>query len=109
MTKNRNNLIQGQKVKVTALSLISSTVIGMIAALAPILTLAFYNGFYTTPMPGSSGSISFQIFIALFLTVIVTGYGLNQTVGGSLRTVFLSLISFTSSYLLLSQLLLTLL
>ncbi len=108
MTKNRKNLISSQKVKVLVLSFVSSVVIGMIAAIAPLLTLAFYQGlwFSTEIFPSS---LSFYILIASFLTVIVTGYSFNQTVGGSLRTLSLNLVAFGSIYILISNLLLLLL
>jgi hypothetical protein len=107
MTKNRKNLVSGQRVKVTALSLVSSIVIGMIAALAPILTLAFAEGFFSGPEISFSIPYSIFIFLALFLTVIITGYRLSQTVGGSRRNVLISILAFSSTFVLMNQLLLT--
>ncbi len=109
MTKNRRNLISGQRVKVVALSIVSSIVIGMIAALAPLLTLAFYQGIWTESLTTFSLSLSIQILIAALLTVIVTGYRLTQTVTGSPRTIIFSIIAFGSTYILANHLLLTLL
>ena len=108
MVKNRKNLINSQKVKVFALSFVSSVVIGLIAAIAPLLTLAFYQGVWVNteifpPM------LSSYILITSFLTVFVTGYRLNQTVSGSLSTISINLIAFGSTYILVSHLLLTLL
>lgn len=103
--KNRQNLINSQKMKVISLTIVSSIVIGMIAALAPLLTYAFYYGDILNPAPLNPGSPSLQIFIALFITVIITGYRLTQTVGGTLRTVLMSITSFGSTYLLMTQLL----
>ncbi len=108
MTKNRKNLVSSQKVKVFALSFVSSVVIGMIAAIAPLLTLAFFQGLWINP-DISSSPLSLYIVIASFLTVIVTGYQLNQTVGGSLRTLSINIIAFGSTYILISRLLLALL
>lgn len=93
--------------KVTALSLVSSVVIGMIAALAPILTLAFVEGFFSNPEISYSISFSFSILLALFLTVVITGYRLSQTVGGARRTVLLSILMFTTTYILVNRLLMT--
>lgn len=107
ITKNRKNLVSGQRVKVTALSIVSSVVIGMIAALAPILTLAFIGGFFSSPETGYSISFSFSILSALILTVIITGYRLSQTVGGVRHTVLLSIFAFTSTYILINHLLMS--
>ena len=108
MTKNRENLIKSQKVKVMALSLVSSIVIGMIAALAPILTFAFYEGLFSSSVLVYPTMIAIQFFLASLLTVIVTGYRLNQTVGGSLRIVLLCLVSFGCTYILVTHLLMNL-
>jgi hypothetical protein len=108
MTKNRRNLVNSQKMKVFALSYVSSVVIGLIAAIAPLLTLAFYQGFWVN-MESSPPSFSHYILIASFLTVLVTGYRLNQTVSGSLKTLSINLITFGSTYILISHLLLALL
>jgi hypothetical protein len=108
MTKNRQNLVNSQKVKVFALSYVSSVVIGLIAAIAPLLTLAFYQGFWVN-LESSPPTFSYYILIASFLTVLVTGYRLNQTVSGSLRTLSINLITFGSTYILVSHLLLALL
>ena len=108
MTKNRENLIKSQKVKVMALSLVSSIVIGMIAALAPILTFAFYEGLFSSSVLVYPTTIAIQFFLASLLTVIVTGYRLNQTVGGSLRIVLLCLVSFGCTYILVAHLLMNL-
>ena len=105
ISKNRKNLVSGQRVKVKALSIVSSVVIGMIAALAPILTLAFVEGFLSSPEISYSSSFSFSILLALFLTVVITGYRLSQTVGGVRHTVFLSMFAFTSTYILINHLL----
>jgi hypothetical protein len=107
ITKNRKNLVSGQRVKVTALSIVSSVVIGMIAALAPILTLAFVEGFLSSPEIGYSSSFSLSILLALFLTIIITGYRLSQTVGGVRHSVLLSTFAFTSTYILINHLLMT--
>ncbi len=106
--KNRQNLINSQKMKVISLAIVSSIVIGMIAALAPLLTHAFYYGDISNPAPLNPSSPSLQIFIALFITVIITGYRLTQTVGGTLRTVLMAITSFGSTYLLMTQLLMIL-
>ena len=108
MAKNRENLVKSQKVKVMALSLVSSVVIGMIAALAPLLSFAFYEGLFSSAVLVYPITIAVQIFLASLLTVIVTGYRLNQTVSGSLRIVILCLISFGCTYVLVAHLLMTL-
>jgi hypothetical protein len=108
MTKNRKNLVSSQRVKVFALSFVSSIVIGMIAAISPLLTLAFYQGVWVSTETYPS-SLSFYIVVASFLTVIVTGFRLNQTVGGSSRTLSINLVAFGCTYILISQLLLSLL
>lgn len=108
MTKNRRNLINSQKVKVFALSFVSSIVIGLIAAIAPLLTLAFYQSLWTASII-LHPSLSFYILIASFLTVVVTGYNLNQTVNGPMRILSINLVSFGAIYILVSHLLLTLL
>lgn len=108
MTKNRENLIKSQKVKVMALSLVSSIVIGMIAALAPILTFAFYDELFSRSVLIYPTTIAIQIFLTSLLTVIVTGYRLNQTVGGSLRIALLCLVSFGCTYVLVAHLLMIL-
>jgi hypothetical protein len=108
ITKNRENLVKSQKVKVMALSLVSSIVIGMIAALAPILTFAFYEGLFSNTALTYPAAIAVQIFVASLLTVVVTGYRLNQTVGGSRRIVLLCIISFSCTYVLIAHLLTTL-
>lgn len=109
IAKNRKSLISGQRVKVIALAVVSSMVIGMIAALSPLLSLAFYNGFFSDPIIDPSLPLSVQILIALFLTVVVTGYRLNQTVGGSSRTILLCAIAFGTTYVLVTHLLSSLL
>ncbi|MDO8125235.1 MAG: hypothetical protein Q6364_12770 [Candidatus Hermodarchaeota archaeon] len=105
MTKERKNLISGQRGKVLALSLVSSIVMGMITALAPMLSLAFIGGVFSNPSYSSSVTFSWPILIALFLTVIITGYRLNQTVEGSMRIVFLHILAFSCTYILTNQLL----
>ncbi|MFW9830157.1 MAG: hypothetical protein ACFFD8_00010 [Candidatus Thorarchaeota archaeon] len=109
ITKRRKSLVSGQKVKVIALSLVSSMVIGMIAALTPLLSFTFYSDIFSNPTINFPLSTSIQILIALLLTVIITGYRLNQTVGGSFKTILLCVIAFGSTYVLVTQLLLTLL
>ncbi|MFW9934486.1 MAG: hypothetical protein ACFFDU_03005 [Candidatus Thorarchaeota archaeon] len=106
MTKDRKNLINSQKVKVFALSFVSSIVIGLITAIAPLLSFTFYQDLWTTSYVHSN-SISFYILIASFLTVIITGYRLNQTVSGSIRTVSINLIAFGCTFILISHLLLS--
>ncbi len=108
MAKTRRNLISSQKVKVLSLSFVSSVVIGMIAAIAPLLSFAFYQGFWISS-DFSPSSVPFYILIASFLTVVVTGIRLNQTVGGSLRTLSLNLLAFGCTFILISNLMLTLL
>lgn len=105
MTKARKSLISSQKVKVLALALVSSIVLGMITALAPMLSLAFIAGGFNYPDSGIQTPFSFSVLTALLLTVIVTGYRLNQTVEGSMRTVFLYVMAFGCTYILTSQLL----
>jgi hypothetical protein len=105
MAKNRKNLVNSQKVKVFGLSFVSSVVIGLIAAIAPLLTLAFIQGFWAN-IESSPSTLSFYSLIASFLTVLVTGYRLNQTVSGSLRILSINLIAFGSTYILVSHLLL---
>ena len=108
MVKNRKNLVNSQKVKVFALSFVSSVVIGLIASIAPLLTLVFYQGLWlNTEIPPSM--LSSYILIASLLTVFITGYRLNQTVSGSLRTLSINLVAFGSTYILVSHLLLALL
>jgi hypothetical protein len=106
IAKARKNLISGQRVKVIALSLVSSLVIGMVTALAPMLSFAFIGAEFVHPTPGSPTAFSFSILFALFFTVIITGYRLNQTVEGSSRVIFLNILIFSCSYILTNQLLL---
>lgn len=108
MTKNRRNLISSQKMKVFALSFVSSVVIGMISAIAPLLTLAFFQGLWSSGEIFPS-TLSIYILIASLLTVIVTGYQLNHTVGGPQRILFINVISFGATYVLISSLLFSLL
>lgn len=106
MTKTRKNIISGQRVKVVALALVSSIVMGMITALAPMLSLAFIGGLFTNPTPTPLVAFPSSLLIALFLTVIITGYRLNQTVEGSMRTLILLVLAFGAMYVLTNQLLL---
>lgn len=108
MAKTRKNLVSSQKVKVLALSFVASAVIGMITAIAPLLSFAFYQGLWISS-DFSLSSVPFYILIASFITVVVTGVRLNQTVGGSLRTLSLNLLAFGCTFILISQLMLTLL
>lgn len=108
LTKTRKNLISSQRVKVLALSFVSSVVIGMIAAIAPLLSFTFYQGLWISA-DYSSSSMPFFILIASSLTVIITGIRLNQTIGGSLRTLSFNLLAFGSTFILISHLLLSLL
>jgi hypothetical protein len=108
MVKTRRNLISSQKVKVLALSFVASIVIGMITAIAPLLSFAFYQGLWISSDLALS-SMPFYILTASFLTVVVTGFRLNQTVGGSLRTLSLNLLAFGCTFILISQLMLSLL
>lgn len=107
MTKNRQNLVKSQRVKVFALSFVSAVVIGMIAAIAPLLSLAFFQAGWT-----STGSFpptfSVYIFVASICTVLITGYRLNQTVNGPIRTLFINLVAFGTTFVLISHLLITL-
>ena len=107
MAKNRKNLVNSQKVKVFALSFVSSVVIGLIAAIAPLLTLAFYQGFWVN-IESAPSMLSNYVLIASFLTVLVTGYRLNQTVSGSLRSLSINVVAFGSIYVLVSHLLIAL-
>jgi hypothetical protein len=106
MTKARKNLISGQKVKVLALSLVSSIVMGMITALAPMLSLAFIGGVFSNQPQMPWAAFPSSVLIALFLTVIITGYRLNQTVEGSTRILILYVLAFVTTYVLTNQLLL---
>ncbi|MFX1509872.1 MAG: hypothetical protein ACFFBR_06160 [Promethearchaeota archaeon] len=108
LTKTRKNLISSQRVKVLALSFVSSVVIGMIAAIAPLLSFTFYQGLWINADYPSS-SMPIFILIASSLTVIITGIRLNQTVGGSLRTLSLNLLAFGCTFILISHLMLSLL
>jgi hypothetical protein len=107
MTKNRQNLVKGQRVKVFALSFVSAVVIGMIAAITPLLSLTFYQGGWmsTGVFPPT---ISVYIIVASICTVLITGYRLNQTVDGPLRTLFINLIAFGTTFMLISHLLIAL-
>jgi hypothetical protein len=107
MTKTRRNLVKSQRVKVFALSFVSAVVIGMIAAIAPLLSLAFYQGAWAS-IDGFPSPVSVSIFVASVFTVIITGYRLNQTVNGPLRVLFINLIAFWSTFILISHLLNTL-
>ena len=106
MTKARKNIISGQRVKVIGLSLVSSIVMGMVAALAPMLSLAFIGEAIIYPISEFPGVFSLPILIALLFTVIITGYRLSQTVEGSIRTVFLNMMAFSCTFILTNQLLL---
>lgn len=85
LAKNRRNLVTAQKAKIISLSLVASAVLGMIAGIAPVFSFMFFDNLSSNHLGGISMTLSLPIFLALFLTVIVTGYRLNQTVGNSTR------------------------
>jgi hypothetical protein len=70
-----------------------------------MLSLAFIGGVFTNPTPIPPAAFPSSVLIALFLTVVITGYRLNQTVDGSMRTVFLYVLAFGTTYILTNQLL----
>ncbi len=104
MTKNRQNLVRGQRVKVFALSFVSAVVIGMIAAIAPLLSLAFYQSGWTSTV-GFSSTSSVYVVVASVSTILITGYRLNKTVDGPIRTLFINLVAFGATFILISHLL----
>jgi len=103
LTKNRNNLVDAQRSKVLALSVVSSAVLGMIAAIAPILAPAFMtSGFILQQETLSAG---LHVSSALYLTAIVSAYRLSQAAGGSIRTLLLCSLSFFLTFALTANLL----
>lgn len=105
LSKNRRNLVKAQRMKVLALSLVSSAVLGMIAGIAPILAIAFngsisFNLFSNPPI-----SLTLQIAATLFLTSIVSSYRLTQIVGSSSRILILCTLAFITTFVFTQNLL----
>jgi hypothetical protein len=103
LAKNRKNLVDAQRSKVIALSLVSSGVLGMIAAIAPILAPAF-TALVLVRQQETMTSV-LHVFGALYLTAIVSAYRLSQAARSSIRTVALSSLSFVLTFALTANLL----
>lgn len=108
LSRNRRNLVKAHRMKVLALSIVSSAVLGMIAGMAPILAITFdgsvsFNLFSSPPI-----SLILQIAITLFLTSIVSSYRLTQVVGSSSRTLVLCALAFTTTFIFTQNLLVAL-
>ncbi|MFX1318965.1 MAG: hypothetical protein ACFE9D_03595 [Promethearchaeota archaeon] len=104
LTKNRQNLVKGQRVKVFALSFVSAVVIGMIAAIAPLLSLTFYQGGWNSTIDFSS-RFSVYVVVASIFTILITGYRLNKTVDGPIRSLVVNLVAFGTTFIFISHLL----
>ena len=96
--KNRRNLVNAQKIKIIALSLVASAVLGMIGGIAPLFSMLFVENLFVSYFFEIHNVVLFQIFTALFFTVIVTGYRLNQTVGNSIRTTLLCVVAYLMTF-----------
>jgi hypothetical protein len=103
LTKNRKNLVDAQRSKVLALSVVSSAVLGMIAAIAPILAPAFT--LLGLVYQQETLSAVLHIFSALYLTAIVSSYRLSQAAKSSIRMLLLCSLSFFVTFALTANLL----
>jgi hypothetical protein len=105
LSKNRRNLVKAQRMKVLALSIVSSAVMGMIAGIAPILAITFSGPISFSLFSKPPISMTLQIALTLFLTSIVSSYRLTQVVGSSSRTLTLCTIAFVMTFVLTQNLL----
>lgn len=108
LTKNRQNLIRAQRLKVFALSIVSSAVIGMIAGISPVISLAF-SGLLTNQILELPLGIIVQIFLTLFLTVNISAYHLSYIVGRSSRILLVCSLAFLTSFAIMINLISTIL
>lgn len=103
LAKNRENLVDAQRSKALALVIVSSAVLGTIAAIAPFVAATF------TPvgLVHQQGSLSVVLHIssALYLTTIVAAYRLGQAARSSTRTLLLCSLSFLVAFALTTNLL----
>jgi len=103
LTKSRKNLVDAQRSKVLALSIVSSAVLGMIAAIAPILAPAFTLLGLVHQQETLSAVL--HISSALYLTAIVSTYRLSQAAKSSIRMLLLCSLSFFVTFALTANLL----
>jgi hypothetical protein len=103
LAKSRKNLIDAQRSKLVALSLVSSAILGMVAAIVPLITPAF--GVIDLVHQPETPSIVLHTSSALFLTAIVSSYRLSQTTKGSIRMLLLCSFSFCITLALTTNLL----
>jgi hypothetical protein len=103
LAKSRKNLIDAQRSKLLALSIVSSAVLGMVAAIAPVLNPAF--NVFDLAHQQETLSATLHVSIALFLTAIVSTYRLSQTAKGSTRMLLLCSFSFCVTFALTANLL----
>jgi hypothetical protein len=108
LSKNRRNLVKAQRMKVLALSVVSSAVLGMIAGLTPVLAITFDGSFSFGLFSSPPISLVLQIAITLFLTSIVSSYRLTQIVGSSSRILVLCTLAFTTTFIFTQNLLVAL-
>ena len=104
LSKNRKTLIDAQRAKVFALAIVSSAVLGMVAGIAPILTVTFIGLTFVNQLLQPPLTITLNVFITLFLTVFVSSYRLTQNVGSSSRILLFCMIAFITTFLLTSNL-----
>lgn len=98
LSRNRRNLVKAQRMKVLALSIVSSSVLGMIAGIAPILAITLNGSFSFNLFSSPPISLTLQIATTLFLTSIVSSYRLTQIVGSSTRTLILCTLAFVTTF-----------
>jgi hypothetical protein len=107
LAKNRRNLIRAQAVKILALSIVSSAVLGMVAGLTPIITTALTGIYIGNGWQPTNYLMFVQVFITLFLTVMISSYKLNQAVGRSTKNIIICAVAYTICFLLVTNMLST--
>ncbi len=107
LTKNRRSLVRAQSVKILALSIVSSAVLGMVAGLTPIITIALSGIYLGNNWLPSNYFMFIQVFITLLLTVMISSYKLNQAVGRSTKNIIICAVAYTMCFLLITNMLST--
>jgi len=109
LANKRKSITRAQRVKVVALSLTASAVLGMAAGVLPIIAIAFQDPFWLSQPHGITELIHMPyLVLMLFLTSTVSTYRLTQATGTSLRIVIVCSLIFVMTFTIITSLLTTL-
>jgi len=107
LANKRRNIVRAQRMKVTILSVIASSVLGMTAGVLPIIALALQDPFWLAQPYNCITNFMHTPYLTvmLLLVSIVSSYRLSQVTGTSLRLVVACLLISVMTYMITMSLL----